>query len=52
VTGGVFFIGFAIIGITGLLAALIALGGPKTQRPLARESQTAPVPHVGVAGVI
>jgi MFS transporter, putative metabolite:H+ symporter len=30
VTGSTFFIGFAIIGITGLLAGLIALGGPKT----------------------
>ncbi|MDQ2894473.1 MAG: MFS transporter [Actinomycetota bacterium] len=30
VTGTTFFIGFAIIGITGLLAGLIALGGPKT----------------------
>jgi hypothetical protein len=25
-----FFLGFAVIGITGLLAGLIALGGPKT----------------------
>jgi MFS transporter, putative metabolite:H+ symporter len=30
VTGATFFIGFAAIGITGLLAGLIALGGPKT----------------------
>jgi MFS family permease len=30
VTGSTFFIGFAAIGITGLLAGLIALGGPKT----------------------
>jgi putative MFS transporter len=30
VTGSTFFIGFAIIGITGLLAGVIALGGPKT----------------------
>jgi MFS family permease len=30
VTGSTFFIGFAIIGTTGLLAGLIALGGPKT----------------------
>jgi putative MFS transporter len=30
VTGTTFFIGFAVIGITGLLAGLIALGGPRT----------------------
>ncbi len=30
VAGASFFIGFAVIGITGLLAGLIALGGPKT----------------------
>ena len=30
VTGTTFFLGFAIIGITGLAAGLIALGGPKT----------------------
>ena len=30
VTGTTFFLGFAVIGITGLLAGLIALGGPKT----------------------
>ncbi len=30
VTGSTFFIGFAVIGMTGLLAGLIALGGPKT----------------------
>jgi MFS transporter, putative metabolite:H+ symporter len=30
VSGSTFFIRFAIIGITGLLAGLIALGGPKT----------------------
>jgi putative MFS transporter len=30
VTGSTFFIGFAVIGLTGLLAGLIALGGPKT----------------------
>jgi putative MFS transporter len=30
ITGATFFIGFAAIGITGLLAGLIALGGPKT----------------------
>ncbi len=30
VTGTTFFLGFAVIGITGLLADLIALGGPKT----------------------
>jgi MFS transporter, putative metabolite:H+ symporter len=30
VSGTTFFIGFAIIGITGLLAGVIALGGPKT----------------------
>jgi putative MFS transporter len=30
VTDTSFFLGFAIIGITGLLAGLIALGGPKT----------------------
>jgi len=30
VTGATFFIGFAAIGITGLLAGLIALGGPRT----------------------
>jgi len=30
VTGTTFFLGFAIIGVTGLLAGLIALGGPRT----------------------
>jgi hypothetical protein len=30
VTGATFFLGFGVIGITGLLAGLIALGGPKT----------------------
>ena len=30
VTGTTFFIGFAAIGVTGLLAGAIALGGPKT----------------------
>jgi hypothetical protein len=30
VTGTTFFLGFGVIGITGLLAGLIALGGPKT----------------------
>jgi MFS transporter, putative metabolite:H+ symporter len=30
VSGATFFVGFAAIGITGLLAGLIALGGPKT----------------------
>ncbi len=30
VTGSTFFIGFAAVGLTGLLAGLIALGGPKT----------------------
>ena len=30
VTGTTFFLGFAVIGVTGLLAALIALGGLKT----------------------
>jgi putative MFS transporter len=30
VTNTTFFIGFAVIGITGLLAGLIALGGPRT----------------------
>jgi MFS family permease len=30
VAGTTFFLGFAVIGITGLLAGLIALGGPKT----------------------
>jgi MFS family permease len=30
ISGTTFFLGFAVIGITGLLAGLIALGGPKT----------------------
>ncbi len=30
ISGSSFFLGFAVIGITGLLAGLIALGGPKT----------------------
>jgi putative MFS transporter len=30
VTGTTFFIGFAVIGVTGLVAGLIALAGPKT----------------------
>jgi MFS transporter, putative metabolite:H+ symporter len=30
VTGTTFFLGFAVIGVTGVLAGLIALGGPKT----------------------
>lgn len=30
VTGTTFFVGFAVIGVTGLLAGLIALGGPRT----------------------
>jgi hypothetical protein len=30
VTGATFLLGFAVIGITGLLVGLIALGGPKT----------------------
>jgi putative MFS transporter len=30
ITGSTFFIGFAAIGITGLVAGLIALGGPRT----------------------
>ena len=40
VTGTTFFLGFAVIGITGLLAGLIALGGPKTSgRSLERVAQ-------------
>jgi len=40
VTGTTFFIGFSVIGITGLLAGLIALGGPKTSgRSLENVSQ-------------
>ncbi len=43
-----FFIGFAIIGITGLLAGLIALGGPKTSgrslEVIGRTSQPRKVP--------
>src|SRR5664279_3034244 len=40
VTGTTFFIGFAVIGITGLLAGLIALGGPRTSgRSLENVSQ-------------
>ena len=30
ISGTTFFLGFAVIGITGVLAGLIALGGPKT----------------------
>jgi len=51
ITGSTFFIGFAIIGITGLLAGLIALGGPKTtglslekvRQPRYRASSARPV---------
>ena len=40
VTGTTFFIGFAAIGITGLLAGLIALSGPRTSgRSLENVSQ-------------
>jgi hypothetical protein len=30
VIGTTFFVGFAVIGLTGLVAGVIALGGPKT----------------------
>jgi MFS family permease len=51
VSGATFFIGFASIGITGLLAGLIALGGPKTSgRSL--EKVTAPAAQVDETGVI
>jgi MFS family permease len=44
ISGTTFFLGFAAIGITGLLAGLIALGGPKTSgRSL--ELIGRPVPH-------
>ena len=51
VSSATFFIGFASIGITGLLAGLIALGGPKTSgRSL--EKVTAPAAQVDETGVI
>ena len=43
VTGTTFFLGFAVIGITGLLAGLIALGGPKTSG-LSLELIARPIP--------
>jgi len=39
VSASTFFIGFASIGVTGLLAGLIALGGPKTSGSLEKVTQ-------------
>ena len=51
VSSATFFIGFASIGITGLLAGLIALGGPKTSgRSL--EKVRAPAAQVDETGAI
>jgi MFS transporter, putative metabolite:H+ symporter len=45
IAGTTFFLGFAAIGITGLLAGLIALGGPKTSgRSLEQIARPIPTP--------
>ena len=45
ISGTTFFLGFAVIGITGLLAGLIALGGPKTSgRSLEQIARPVPLP--------